>query len=348
MLENILIVDDEEMIRNLLSSALQREGYRCTLACDYQEAITALENETYALALLDIMMPGRSGLELLRELKQRFPDTAAIMVTAQSDMDTALGCIHDGADDYIVKPFTIDRIVLTARNSTEKRRLILENREYQTSLERKVAEQTCQIRQAIEEVSRSYNSTLTALVRALDAREKEIGSHSERVMNYTLLLAQAMDVKEPELMIIAKGALLHDIGKIGVADHILLKPGKLDTAEWREMKKHPQIGYDILSDIKFLQGAADFVLTHHERYDGAGYPNSLKGEQIPLSARIFALADTLDAMTSDRPYRKALTFDSVIAEVLRCSGSQFDPQVVQTFFNITKKQWEKAAGTSFL
>src|SRR6185369_15132980 len=172
--------------------------------------------------------------------------------------------------------------------------------------------------------------------------------HSERVMNYTLLLAQAMDVKEPELMIIAKGALLHDIGKIGVADHILLKPGKLDTAEWREMKKHPQIGYDILSDIKFLQGAADFVLTHHERYDGAGYPNSLKGEQIPLSARIFALADTLDAMTSDRPYRKALTFDSVIAEVQRCSGSQFDPQVVQTFFNISKKQWEKAAGTSFL
>jgi response regulator RpfG family c-di-GMP phosphodiesterase len=345
---NLLIVDDEEMIRELLCSALSREGWCCHQACNADEGRFILQNQKIDLALLDIMMPGYSGIDLLQELKKICPDTSALMVTAMSDMDTALSCMHMGADDYIVKPFNIDRIVITVNNSLEKRRLFLENKEYQRNLEIKVYEQTGQIRAAMEEIQLSYEHTLTALVRALDAREKEIGSHSERVMNYTLLLAKAWGVAEPELSHMAKGTLLHDIGKIGVADCILLKEGALSKEEWDEMRRHPLVGYEILSGIKALKGAAEFVLSHHERYDGAGYPCGLKGEEIPLSARIFALADTLDAMTSDRPYRRALPFQAVVKEVDSCCGTQFDPEIVKFFLKIPKAEWEEAAGKKFL
>jgi putative nucleotidyltransferase with HDIG domain len=294
------------------------------------------------------MMPGSSGLELLKELKKISPETAVLMITALSDMETALSCIHLGADDYITKPFSVDNVVMKAKNALEKRRLILENRKYQNELELKVLEQTRVIRAAMEEINISYESTLTALVRSLDARESEVGSHSERVMNYTLLLARSMGIVEPELSVIAKGALLHDIGKIGVSDNILLKPGKLSVEEWKEMKKHPLIGHEILCDIKFLKGASDFILAHHERFDGAGYPNGIKGTDIPLSARIFSLADTLDAMTSDRPYRKALPFKVMTDEIINCKGSQFDPEIVDAFLLIRREQWEEVAGHRFL
>ncbi len=348
MKANLLIVDDEEMIRELVCSALAREGHRCYQAGNVEEGLLSLHRQAIDLVLLDIMMPGDSGIDLLQEVKKSYPDTGVVMITASSDMETALSCIHTGADDYIVKPFSLDRIVITVRNSLEKRRLLLENKEYQVHLELKVQQQTEQIRLAMKEINLSYEQTLTALVRALDAREKEIGSHSERVMNYSILLAKSWGIEEPELSMISRGSLLHDIGKIGVADNILLKEGKLNEAEWVEMKKHPLVGFEILSGIKFLTGAAEFVLTHHERYDGAGYPFGLKGENIPISARVFAFADTLDAMTSDRPYRKALPFQTVTEEVVRCSGTQFDPGIVKAFLEIPKSHWEEAAGRRFL
>lgn len=344
MKANILIVDDEEMIRELLCATLAREGHYCFQAGNADEGQIILLNERIDIALLDIMMPGRSGVELLQEVKKIHPDSCVLMVTALSDMDTALTCIHLGADDYIVKPFNIDRIIVTVKNSLEKQQLVKENRDYRTNLELKVEEQTTEIRSAMMEVSQAYEHTLTALVRALDAREKETGSHSERVMNYTSLLAKAMGVCEPEMSIMAKGALLHDIGKIGISDNILLKPGKLTEEEWLEMKKHPRVGCDILAGINYFRGAAAFVLAHHERYDGTGYPLGLLREQIPLSARIFTLVDTLDAMTSDRPYRKALSYEAVQAEVARCSGSQFDPAIVKIFLEIPRKRWAEVAG----
>lgn len=348
MSANLLIVDDEQMIRDLLAATLERENYTCFLSSNANEGLDILKNRGIDLALLDVMMPGISGLEMLRELKSVSPDTMVLMITALSDMETALSCIHLGADDYITKPFSIDNIVVKARNALEKRRLIIENRKYQQELELKVLEQTKQIRAAMEEINISYESTLTALVRSLDAREKEVGSHSERVMNYTLLLARHIGIGEPDLTIISKGALLHDIGKIGISDNILLKPGKLTPEEWVEMKKHPQVGYEILNDIKFLKGASEFILSHHERFDGMGYPNGLKGGQIPLSARMFALIDTLDAMTSDRVYRKALPFTKVIDELVRYRGTQFDPELVDEFLKIPQEQWELVAGHKFL
>ena len=341
---NILIADDEDMIRELINITLSKEGFTCFQAASAEEGLEIINNERLDLALLDIMMPGRSGIDLLKDIKQTTPETPVLMITAMNDMDTALSCIHNGAEDYITKPFNLDRVLLTVKNTLEKRRLVLENKEYQANLEQKVREQTEVIRTVMGEINLAYEHTLVALIRALDAREKEVGSHSERVMAYACLLAETAGISKEECVIIGKGALLHDIGKIGVSDNILLKPAKLDEEEWKVMRTHPTIGYDILSGIRYFSGAADLVLNHHERWDGTGYPKGLGGEAIPMSARIFSLVDTLDAMTSDRPYRKALTFQAVLDEVVRCCGEQFDPRLVDVFLSIPKESWEQAAG----
>ncbi len=341
---NILIADDEEMIRELIHITLAKEGFTCHQAANAEEGLEIIKNQQLDLALLDIMMPGRSGIDLLRDIKQATPDTTVLMITAMNDMDTALTCIHYGAEDYITKPFNLDRVLLTVKNTLDKRRLVLENRLYQADLEQKVREQTETIRSVMGEINLAYQHTLAALIRALDAREKEVGSHSERVMAYACLLAQAAGIDAEGRVILGKGALLHDIGKIGVSDNILLKPGELDPSEWEIMRQHPSVGYEILSGIGYFAGAAELVLSHHECYDGSGYPNGASGESIPISARIFALVDTLDAMTSDRPYRKALSFQAVRDEVQRCSGCQFDPKLVEVFLSLPKESWESAAG----
>lgn len=341
---NILIADDEEMIRELIDITLSKEGFTCHQASSAEEGLEIINSRKLDMALLDIMMPGRSGIELLKDIKECTPDTTVLMITAMNDMDTALSCIHFGAEDYITKPFNLDRVLLTVKNTMDKRRLVLENREYQANLEQKVREQTEVIRTAMGEINLAYEHTLAALIRALDAREKEVGSHSERVMAYARLLAEAAGIDEQGRSILAKGALLHDIGKIGVSDNILLKPGKLDAQEWEIMRQHPAVGYEILTGIRYFAGAAELVLSHHERYDGDGYPHGLRGESIPMCARIFALADTLDAMTSDRPYRKALSFQAVRDEVVRCSGRQFDPKLVDIFLAVPKTSWEAVSG----
>jgi putative two-component system response regulator len=345
---NILIADDEEMIRELIDITLSKEGFTCHQAASAEEGLEVLKCHKLDMALLDIMMPGRSGIELLKDIKRTTPETSVLMITAMNDMDTALSCIHFGAEDYITKPFNLDRVLLTVKNTLDRRRLERENQEYQANLEQKVAEQTEVIRSAMGEINLAYEHTLAALIRALDAREKEVGSHSERVMAYACLLAKAAGIDEEGCTVLAKGALLHDIGKIGVSDNILLKPAKLDEAEWEIMRQHPAVGYEILSGIGYFSGAAELVLSHHECYDGGGYPNRLRGEEIPVSARIFALVDTLDAMTSDRPYRKALSFQAVRDEVMRCSGQQFDPKLVEVFLSIPKVSWETAAGKQLL
>ncbi len=348
MMEHILIVDDEEMIRDLLSSALAQEEYVCHQASNVDEAFVILGEHPVDLVISDIMMPGRSGVELLRDLKKVDPDIAVLMITGLSDMNTAMECVHLGADDYITKPFGINRVVLTVKNLIERRCLAIEKKNYQVSLEFKVMEQTSQIRKTMNELSSAYDNTLAALVKALDAREKEVGSHSERVMNFASFLGAKLGMAGKELQELAKGALLHDIGKIGISDNILLKAGPLDAIEWVEMRRHPHVGYAILSEIDFLKMPAQIILTHHERFDGTGYPNQLKGEQIPIGSRIFAIVDTLDAMTSDRPYRKALPFDRATAEIFKYRGSQFDPTIADLFLSIPRQHWEECAGKRFI
>jgi putative nucleotidyltransferase with HDIG domain len=264
-----------------------------------------------------------------------------IMVTAMHDISIALEAIRAGAYDYILKPFEKDQLYLSVRRALEHRNLVLENRTYQSDLEQLVAERTQQLSIALQDLEQSYDYTLEALGGALDAKDAETEGHCQRVTAFTITIARAMGVEKGLLRHIARGAFLHDIGKMGVPDNILTKPGPL-TAEEREiMRRHCDIGYAVLERIPFLKEAAEIVLSHQECYDGSGYPRGLKGEQIPIGARIFAVADTLDAMISDRPYRKALPISAAREEIQRFSGKQFDPRVVEVFMAQPEKLWRE-------
>ncbi len=328
----VLVVDDEMSIREVLSDGLESFGYEVVQAGNAAAGFEVVKRGGVDLVLSDIEMPGENGLSLLRRIKDHDPDVDVIMVTGVVDFETAVGTIRKGASDYVSKPFNLAEVRIVVERTLDKRRLIRENRDYQQSLESKVIERT-------RELEESYESTLEAMITALDFRDNETHGHSRRVVEYAVMVAQAMNVGEPELSWIRRGAILHDVGKIGVPDAILRKPGKLDAAEWEEMKKHPGMGYRMLKHIRFLTPALEIVHCHQERWDGSGYPHGLKGEDIPLGARIFATVDTFDAMTSDRPYRAALSIEAARDEIRRFSGIQFDPKVADVFLAIEESVW---------
>ena len=337
--EKVLVVDDEEAIREVVTTLLEAQGYHCVACGNGRVALDAFRNDTFDLVLSDIVMPEMDGLKLLSELRMDDPDVPVIMVTAMHDIAIALEAIRAGAYDYILKPFEKDQLYLSVRRALEHRRLVIENRTYQSDLEHLVAERTQQLSIALQDLEQSYDYTLEALGGALDAKDAETEGHCQRVTAFTITIAKAMGVDKALLRHIARGAFLHDIGKMGVPDSILRKPGPL-TAEEREiMRRHCDIGYAVLERIPFLKEAAEIVLSHQECYDGSGYPRGLRGEQIPLGARIFAVADTLDAMISDRPYRKALPISAAREEIKRYSGRQFDPRVVEVFLAHPDSVW---------
>jgi putative nucleotidyltransferase with HDIG domain len=335
----ILIVDDEAEIRTLLMRGLSNHSFECIQSSNAFDAVDKLHNHQFSLVMSDVCMPGMSGIELLQYIKKNDPDLSVIMITGVLDLKTAVDSLKMGACDYITKPFDLLAVRRAVSQALERHRLTMENRYYQRELERLVQERTCELHGALKEVEEGYRFTLEALAAALDAREHETQAHSHRVREYAVTLAECLDLKGEALIDIGRGALLHDIGKIGVPDSILLKPAKLTSEEWVRMKLHPQVGYEILKSIKFLTPAAEIVLAHQERWDGTGYPNGLAGRSIPLGARIFGVVDTLDAMTSDRPYRKAMSFEMARAEVQRCSGTQFDPRVAEAFLSIEAETW---------
>jgi response regulator RpfG family c-di-GMP phosphodiesterase len=337
--EKILIVDDEDNIRSLLLRHLEEEGSECVACPTALDALSQMKQQQFSLVISDIMMPGMSGMEFLRLAKKEDPETAFIMITGLMDINTAVDSLRIGACDFITKPFELPAIKRAVDRALERRRLLIENRRYREELEQKVRRRTHDLNEALHDVEESYKITLEALVTALDAREHETQAHSQRVREYTLTLAQQLGLKHDDLIQTGRGALLHDVGKIGVRDSILLKPGKLNEEEWVEMRKHPQIGYNILQSIEFLAPAAEIVLCHQERWDGRGYPNGLAGRDIPLGARIFAVVDAMDAMTSDRPYRKALSFEAALDEIRSCSGTQFDPNVTESFLRMPMASW---------
>jgi putative nucleotidyltransferase with HDIG domain len=336
----ILIVDDEAEIRSLLMRGLSDSSFECVQSSNAFDALNKIKSNQFALVMSDVCMPGMSGIELLRFIKKHDPDMSVIMITGVLDLTTAVDSLKMGACDYITKPFDLLEVRRAVAQALERHRLTLENRYYQRELERLVQERTFELNGALREVEEGYRFTLEALAAALDAREHETQAHSQRVREYSITLAQRLGLKAEELIDVGRGALLHDIGKIGVPDSILLKPAKLTPEEWTQMRRHPRVGHEILQSIKFLSSAADIVLAHQERWDGLGYPNGLAGSEIPLGARIFGVVDTLDAMTSDRPYRRALSFQAARDEVLRCSGTQFDPHVVEAFFSIDSDRWK--------
>lgn len=338
--DRILVVDDEDAIREVIVSMLTNAGYEVKQASSGIGALSLLEGgEQFELLLSDLMMPELDGIGLLEKTKERYPNMTVVMVTAVHDISVALSSIRNGAYDYMLKPFEREQLLAVVRRALENRRLKAENRAYQTNLESLVAARTEQLRRAMEDLEHSYDITLEALGNALDLKDAETEGHSKRVTAFTIAMAHAMGIKVEQIRIIARGAFLHDIGKMAVPDAILRKPGPLTPAEMAIMREHCYRGYEMLRRIPYLREASEIVYAHQEFYDGSGYPRGLKGDQIPLGARIFSIADTLDAITSDRPYRAAKSFQAAKEEIVAWSGRQFDPEVVKVFQDIPEAVW---------
>jgi response regulator RpfG family c-di-GMP phosphodiesterase len=351
----VLIADDEETIRLLLVEFLRSRGYNCTIAVNGEDALEKLKDGQFEAVLCDIQMPKMTGLEVLKETRNRGIDTTFVLVSAVHDTRRAIAALRLGAYDYIVKPFQLEEVELCVERALEHKRLVRENKQYQENLEQLVAERTSQLEGAntslrekseslestVEELYTTYRGTLGVLCAALDLRDNETKGHSERVVTYSLKLGQELCFSTPEMMALEQGALLHDVGKIGVRDSILLKPGKLTAEEWIEMKRHVDYGENIIKKVPFLSGAMWVVSQHHEFYNGTGYPRGLKGDEIHINARIFSVADTLDAMTSDRPYRRALSFERAADEIRRYSGTQYDPKIAEAFLGVPLEEWRR-------
>lgn len=336
----VLLVDDERAVWEILGETLGRAGLDWVGCSRAEKALRLLDQEHFDAIVADLNMPGITGLALLAEIRRRYSHIAFVMATGEADIRVAVDAMKHGSDDYLVKPFRLDVAVESVRRAIRKKDMEIELEKYRYHLEEMVEQRTRQLQMAMKRIERAYDDTLEALGAALDLRDTETAGHSRRVSLYCLEIARAMGCTNEQLKTIARGAYLHDIGKIGIPDSVLLKQGKLTAEEMSVMQTHVRIGYELLCRIPFLSSASEIVLAHQERYDGRGYPQGLMGEEIPLGARIFAIADTLDAMTSDRPYRQALPFETAREEVIRESGKQFDPDIVRVFLSLPEKTWE--------
>ncbi|HXN95008.1 MAG TPA: HD domain-containing phosphohydrolase [Candidatus Acidoferrales bacterium] len=338
----VLIVDDEASVRKVMAAVLTQVGVSCETAASAEEALRVLETREMDAVISDLQMPGMSGMDLLAKVRQSYPQTVFLMVTGVDDTRVAIQAMRQGADDYIVKPQQVDANIVLASltRALHVKRLEREVENYRHHLEEIVAEQTQQLREALRQIERSYDHTLEVLGAAIDLRDSPTAGHSRRVFLYSIEIAKAMGGLENQMRNIAMGAWLHDIGKLAISDAILLKPGPLTDEEREIMQRHVQIGYDLVKGIPFLADAAEIIFAHHERCDGSGYPRGLKTEEIPVGARIFAVADTFDAMTSDRPYRRALPFETSREVIERGAGKHYDSQVARVFLSIPGETWE--------
>jgi putative nucleotidyltransferase with HDIG domain len=339
----VLVVDDEPAACKLLSVILAPPAFRCTAASGGEAALLTLDKEPVDAIISDLCMPGMNGMELLSEARKRHPHVAFLVTTGVDDVEVGVQAMRSGADDYLVKPLQESAVVACLERALHKRHLELEVESYRKHLEVMVSERTRQLQEALQGIESSYEETLRALAAAIDLRDSETAGHSWRVCQYSREIGRALGLSSEKLTVVAQGGYLHDIGKLGIPDSILLKPGPLTPDERKLMQQHVQIGFDLVRGIPFLADAAEIILAHHERYDGDGYPRGLRADQIPLGARIFAVADTLDAITSDRPYRRASTFDVGLETVRRESGRQFAPEVVSTFLSIPHETWPTIA-----
>jgi len=321
-----LVVDDEPRLRRVLVRLLEGEGFTCAEAGSGTEALETMRQEPLPLVISDLRMPQMDGVTLLREIIAKWPDTAVIVVTAVAEVESAVACLQLGALDYVAKPFHLDEVRARVMQALDKRRLILENRMYQAQLEVRVQEQA----RRIEELSLER---LQALVHFLEEKDPYTRGHSVRVANYSLRIGRQMGLAAGVMDLIALGAELHDIGKIGVSEAVLHKPERLTEAEYRHIMEHPVIGARILAPLmRDAPTALAIVRSHHERLDGKGFPDGLKGDQIPAEVRVVTVADSFDAMTSVRPYRPALSVQKALHELEAGKGVQFDPRAVEAFF----------------
>ena len=322
----ILIVDDEPAGRETLESILEPEGYQLVLAENGYQALEQAKSIQPDVILLDVMMPGMDGFEVCRLIRseKHLAEVPIIFLTALDDRQSFMKGLESGADDYISKP--VDRYELRARllGITRLNRY------------RKLLDERRNLEEAHKQLLMAYDETIEGWSLAMDLRDKETEGHTRRVTQLTLKLAESFGIHDEELIHIRRGALLHDMGKLGIPDAVLHKPDKLTDAEWEVMRKHPQFAHDMLYPIEYLRPALDIPLCHHEKWDGSGYPRGLKGDEIPMSARLFAIVDVWDALTSDRPYRRAWSEEETLKYLREQSGRHFDPQVVDLFFKVVE------------
>ena len=336
----ILIADGDAVVRDIVARKLTGRGYLCECCENEQTALALLSGKRFDLVLTGLLSTGTGGGDLIKKIMQICPDTAVVLLTSVIDIDVAVNSLKDGAYDYITKPFNPEEMSIRVSRALEKRRLLLENESYQRTLEEQVSSRTEQLKEALGILEQTYHSTLVALSKALDSRDADADNHSLRVTALTARLAHHLGIGPADIRVMVKGVLLHDLGKIGIPDELLRKTGPLSEAEEQRMHKHPDIGYQILTSIKFLKGAAAMVLQHHERYDGSGYPGHLKGDEIDLGARIFAVADALANLTSNRPWRSALSFEEACREIEKMSGTRLDPAIVKKLLSVPVSEWE--------
>lgn len=336
----ILVVDDDQLILRALRRVLEAQGFGVAGYGNPEDALQALRERPANLIISDYMMPGMNGVEFLTEARRICPDAPRLLLTAVNDFKVAAEAVNNG-EIYrlLTKPWSHAELVNTVRQAYEYGEL----KRQHAILTRKVQEQNQQLQAINRDLERLVvertNDLLEGMINALDYRDMETQWHSRRVSRYARRLGIQLGLSGSDLHDVEMGALLHDIGKIGVRDSVLLKPGPLTPEEWEEMKEHPAIGYRLLRGIHYLERAAKVVLQHQERWDGKGYPAGLKGEEIEIGARIFAVVDTLDAILSDRPYRAGRPFEVALEEIQRCSGTQFDPKVVEAFASIPEEEW---------
>ena len=324
---HILIVDDDAQVREVLHQIFLSANYRCALAGNGKDGLQVFRTAQPPLVVTDLKMPVMDGIALLEGIRREDGDAAVIVLTGAPDVKTAIDSLKLGAYDFIMKPVNVDELLFAAERALERRQLLIERRAYHALLEQRVEEATRNLQAA-------YRATLEALGSALDSRDVGTEAHSRRVHGYALATAREYGMPEADIPDLEHGVLLHDIGKIGIPDAILLKPGRLTSEEWETMRRHPEIGKRLIEGIAFLRGAVPIVYCHHEKWDGSGYPRGLKSDEIPLGARVFSVVDAFDAMTFDRPYSTAIPFDAAQAEIKRCAGSHFDPAVVEAFLRV--------------
>lgn len=328
----VLVVDDEVGPREALRMILKGR-YDVAIAVDGDSALGMLAKEKYDVVILDIKMPDRDGIEVLKVAKEIDQDLEVIMVTAYAAINTAREAIRHGALDYLVKPFDktdVEKVVERGVAKRLERRL---GREKMEELQLATKDLSKQVEKAKMDIQRHYDGTVKALIAAIDAVDHYTRGHSERVSNFSALLAEEVGFPGLQIVLLQQAAMVHDIGKIGIESRILRKQGVLTREEMLVMKRHPQIGVEIVGPVPFMTEMLSVILHHHERYDGTGFPHGLRGEEIVLGARIVAVADAVDAMLSDRPYRKALTLDEVKVELQKEAGTQFDPGITSTLFS---------------
>lgn len=332
---SILVVDDDPAVGPLLARVLRKGGYEVKVETSAPGALDVVRATpgVYDLLITDLNLPGISGLELLDELRSLDESMVKIVITGHATLDNAITCLRRGAYDFIEKPVMPEQLVAVTERALEYRRLKKDNVRYQNHLEDMVREKSAALRMALDQVRTSYDFTLEAMAGLLDAREKSTAHHSTRVRDLSMVLAREIGLSQTEIEDLGRGALLHDIGKICIPDAILLKPGPLTPEEREVMKTHPEVGFRLLKASAYLEPVAGLVYSHHENFDGTGYPRGLKGEDIPIGARIFSVIDAYDAMRSDRVYRKAMSVDAALAEIRKHRGTQFDPQVVDAFLH---------------